>query len=266
MSVEILGAGAPVLMLHGLSANRCTWTAVARRLAPTFQVILPDLLGRGESTALPTAGFRLRDDAGRIAELLDRLEVTAPFIVGHSYGAAIAVAVATDRMVRGLLLVSPVSPGTRRPPILTALRFFPARAIAVGLVRLFRRRLTRYILERRVYSRPGLVDSAMVGKYAEPYRDPSRAGALTRALAEWQPRDLGCLVERLDAPAHVLTGEFDRRISVEAARGWADTIGAGCTVLAGCGHGLPEEAPDEVARHLLRLSADINTATRGGPI
>ena len=111
-----------IVCLHGLSANRITWRPLAERLDHRFTFVLPDLLGRGESDPAPDASFDLASEARRTEAVLEALGVSRPVLVGHSQGAAIAVAAARRVGARGLLLVNPVTPDLRRPRALAALR------------------------------------------------------------------------------------------------------------------------------------------------
>ena len=46
------GSGPPLLLLHGNPNNHVLWYAVAARLAERYHVVLPDLLGYGDSSLL----------------------------------------------------------------------------------------------------------------------------------------------------------------------------------------------------------------------
>jgi pimeloyl-ACP methyl ester carboxylesterase len=78
----------------------------------------------------------LHDQArGALPELLDRLSITAPVLVGHSDGASIALVHAAERPVSGLVLMAPhvrVEPTTRQG-INAADEEFASGALAVRL-------------------------------------------------------------------------------------------------------------------------------------
>lgn len=240
------GAGPPVLLLHGISADHTEWAAVARGLARDHRVILPDLLGRGASRPDATAGFSLKEEVDRLTELLGRLGARRPLVGGHSHGASLGLALAGRMELAGLVLVSPVTPWTKRPRVLDLLRVPVVRRAVEPALRTCRRPLTRYILTRRVYGehRPHLGDA--VRRYAAPFADSSRAGALLRVFRDWRPDEL----ERLERPdglrIGVVTGGADRRISPTDAARWAARLGASCTVLPGAGHGVTEEEPARI--------------------
>ncbi len=99
----------PVLLLHGLGVSGSVWQAFARRLAPRFAAVCPDLRGHGASDA-PATGYAPDDYARDLVGLWGSgpLDGPAP-VVGHSLGALVAVALAFLRpdLVSALVLVDP---------------------------------------------------------------------------------------------------------------------------------------------------------------
>ena len=80
--------GPVVVLLHGVGGNYLTWPPQLRRM-PGALVIAPDLPGHGESAG---KGYdTTRGYAGFVADLLGKLGVSQPVVVGHSLGAAIAL-------------------------------------------------------------------------------------------------------------------------------------------------------------------------------
>jgi pimeloyl-ACP methyl ester carboxylesterase len=86
-------AGAPVLLLHGLSQQRRFWDPVSRRLrsAPVAAV---DLRGHGDTGTPPDADFSVRACADDVPDQLDALGWERAVLVGHSWGAWVALAAA----------------------------------------------------------------------------------------------------------------------------------------------------------------------------
>lgn len=103
------GVQEPVLCLHCSGSSGRQWQAYAG-LLPTSRLITPDLLGSGLS-----AGWRMEQEV-RLADEVAALEPVlaragAPVhLVGHSYGGAVALAVAMrwPELVAGLYLFEPV--------------------------------------------------------------------------------------------------------------------------------------------------------------
>jgi 3-oxoadipate enol-lactonase len=101
------GEGLALALLHGYPLDHHLWDQVVPLLIDTFDVILPDLRGFGESTTKDSP-YTMDDYASDIAGLLDQLEIQKAAIVGHSMGGYVALAFARlyPERVRGLGLVS----------------------------------------------------------------------------------------------------------------------------------------------------------------
>jgi pimeloyl-ACP methyl ester carboxylesterase len=253
LRVGLSGSGPSVLCLHGLSASHHVWRPVARLLSDRFSFYLPDLLSRGKSTAAPNTSYALDDELRRLQELLGGLAVGPEIIAGHSTGAALAIALASRKPgVRGLLLVNPVTPWTRRPVTLGVLRSALMRHLASGIIRPFRRPLTRWVLDR-VGGPDHDVSVDRVRTYSEPYANPLRALALMRILADWRPIELAAYLKESPPVAVVLAGDHDPRIDPESAARLAERLGASFDRVDTGGHALPEEEPERVARALVAV-------------
>ncbi|MFW5881563.1 MAG: alpha/beta fold hydrolase [Roseicyclus sp.] len=101
-------ADAPaVLLLHATLAHGGAWKGVAERLADRFHLIAPDMVGHGRGPA----GDRTRDYHDQATEHVAGLLPDAPVhLVGHSFGATIALRLAMEHSPRvlSLTLVEPV--------------------------------------------------------------------------------------------------------------------------------------------------------------
>ncbi|MBD3765592.1 MAG: alpha/beta fold hydrolase, partial [Rhodobacterales bacterium] len=91
------GHGPDVVLIHGLSCNIAFWWFhVAEHLAHSRRVTAIDLRGHGFSGMTDT-GYRAVDLAADVAALLDHLDVAGAHVVGHSFGGAVAAALAAER-------------------------------------------------------------------------------------------------------------------------------------------------------------------------
>lgn len=110
MQVQEIGAGAPLVLVHGSPANAQSWRGVAKPLAERFRVVLPTLLGFEDEAGAPDPAVDIPAQAAALAPILARLGPDV-FVAGHSYGGAVAFAAARQVPARGLLLLEPVLPG-----------------------------------------------------------------------------------------------------------------------------------------------------------
>lgn len=103
-----VGAGVPVVLLHGFTRDLSDWRVLADSLARDYRVIAPDWRGFGLSSK-PTEparyGAAMLDD---VAWLMDHLGIRSAHVVGHSMGAnaASGYAVRYPDQVRTLTLVA----------------------------------------------------------------------------------------------------------------------------------------------------------------
>lgn len=90
--------GKPKLMLlHGVTASAAMWAGNAVPLSATYDLIIPDLIGHGGSTNT-WSGNSVDAQVAHIGAILDSLKVQeAVYVVGNSYGGAMAANFAEQR-------------------------------------------------------------------------------------------------------------------------------------------------------------------------
>jgi pimeloyl-ACP methyl ester carboxylesterase len=101
------GSGQAVVLLHGLASNARIWDGVAPRLAAAGpRVVALDLRGHGASDQ-PSSGYDFATVGRDLEAALAGLGLERPVVVGHSWGADVALGFAADRpaAVAGLALV-----------------------------------------------------------------------------------------------------------------------------------------------------------------
>jgi pimeloyl-ACP methyl ester carboxylesterase len=105
------------VLIHGVGADLAFWHfRHLPRLKQHFHVTTYDLRGHGRSD-MPPAGYSCKDQADDLAALLDALRITKAHVVGHSFGALVALALAigcpdrVDRVVIADGHLSVLQPG-----------------------------------------------------------------------------------------------------------------------------------------------------------
>lgn len=103
------GSGTPVLLLHCTGSTGGQWAALAKRLAPRFRVVMPDIAGWGASKDRAGTPQTLENEAALLADLMAPFD-TQYHIVGHSMGGAVALRLALMQRarVKSLTLIEPV--------------------------------------------------------------------------------------------------------------------------------------------------------------
>ena len=107
--VREAGAGPGVVCIHANASSSSQWRGLMDQLAATHRVLAPDSYGAGKSPQWPSDRIiTLRDEAELLEPVFER--AGSPLIlVGHSYGAAVALIAALRRpqRVRALALYEP---------------------------------------------------------------------------------------------------------------------------------------------------------------
>lgn len=181
---------APIVFLHGLPWNSDAWKPLAKRLSiPSARVDLPGL-GRSSATASEGAWLSTRTEP-----------VT---LVGHSYGAAVAVrlALAHPDKVRSLVLVAPAFLQRRTSWVL---RVRP-------LVRSSLRRLSADALRQRVGLSSGVATEALESAVTDLQRRSvaaTVADALASGASSATRAALREALEGLQIPVSIVCGAED---------------------------------------------------------
>ncbi|BBZ26077.1 hydrolase [Mycolicibacterium madagascariense] len=84
------GSGEVLLLIHGMAGSSDAWRELIPRLAKSYRVVAPDLLGHGQSTK-PRGDYSLGAFAVWLRDLLDELGIAQATIVGHSLGGGVAM-------------------------------------------------------------------------------------------------------------------------------------------------------------------------------
>ena len=105
LSYNEYGAGAPVLIIHGMLGSGENWTGIAQELSGAYRVLTPDMRNHGKSPRAEYMDFPVMADD--IASLVQRLELGPIRVIGHSMGAKIALRLAVDHptLVDRLVLI-----------------------------------------------------------------------------------------------------------------------------------------------------------------
>jgi pimeloyl-ACP methyl ester carboxylesterase len=98
--------GRSALLLHGLASTSHIFDLIAPILARRLRVVTYDQRGHGES-GKPSAGYGFAQVAADALSVIRTLRLKRPVVVGHSWGANVALEVAdrTPRLVAGAVLL-----------------------------------------------------------------------------------------------------------------------------------------------------------------
>jgi pimeloyl-ACP methyl ester carboxylesterase len=261
------GPVAPALVLiHGASGNvRDPLAALQASLGGRHRLIAVDRPGNGYSARGPREMSDPARQAGIIAATLDRLGVRECLVLGHSLGAAVALALALARpdLVKGLVLVAPAThpwPGgiSRRT------RFFALSRFGRTLAEFIVVPLGLWVIGPtiRVIFRPCTVPASYARRIGAGLAiRPASFVANCRDIADLHGHlvRLSGRYHQIRVPAEIVTGDRDAILAPAIhAYGLArDLPGARLTVLTGAGHMPHWSRTAEIVAAVERLSARV---------
>lgn len=264
MAYRRAGSGPTVVLLHGIPGQGRAWDHVRSALGRRFDVVVPDLIGFGDSDRPPKPTI---DDVGptaqasHVAALLDELGIRQATVVGHDLGAPVSVLLAAarpDLVAAASLLSGNTFPDT---PIPFPLSLTTAPVIGTPA-------------QRALFSGPSL--ALMLRQGTGPGATPPDAavylgdrgqrraiaaifaGALTRLAELYGP--VADALRGLDVPVLVGWGDHDPFFPLaEGERTAAAAAHGRLHVFEGAGHFLPHERPEDVADAVATLATAVGT-------
>lgn len=83
-----VGQGPPLILLHGCPFSAYEYKDIIPILAKTHRVIVPDLIGLGDTPVKLDQDYRLPHDVTMVTELMDQLGIERAPFVAHDHGGA----------------------------------------------------------------------------------------------------------------------------------------------------------------------------------
>ncbi len=194
------GAKPPLVLAHGFSDDGLCWTPVAQALEADYDVIMTDARGHGRSDA-PEQGYSSADHAADLAGVIQALRLKRPAVLGHSMGAASALALAGTHsdLLRAILLEDP-------PPWWMPMPAQPIpprpQPIRVGIVDL--KRKTREELIAHAHQQSPTWPEAELGPWAD---SKLRFSFHVLLAGEPPPLNWPVIVSSIACPALLLTAD-----------------------------------------------------------
>jgi pimeloyl-ACP methyl ester carboxylesterase len=247
------GSGSAVVLLHGFAETGHMWLPILPLLARRHTVVVPDLRGAGDS-ARPVAGYEKTNMAVDIHELTTSLGLDPVTIVGHDIGLMVAYAYAAQfpRSASRVVLMDAFLPGVGDWKSVWLLgdlwHFHFFGPVPLALVKGRERTYLEHFWNDFAADPKHSVPEADRRLYAEAL---ARPGGVQAGFSYFKafPQDAVDFERlsrtRLLMPMLILSGEKGSgEFLVEQGRMVATDVKG--VLVAGSGHWLLEEAPDQV--------------------
>lgn len=251
----------PIVLLHGIFAEKDHWVDFARPLTDTYRVIAPDLPGFGESTRHDNQPYDYAAHITRLGAFLDAVGIQRAHLAGNSMGGTIAALLAQehpDRVASVAFIGAPH--GLRSPQASRMDRLIDAgqRPLVAHDAAAFEAMMALVFEKRPFLPYPILHASE---------QDALRNAASNTRLWDAQLKDRYLLEQRLATrlrqPTLALWGEQDRVFDISGSETLRALLpGAHIDRLAGIGHLPMMEAPGDSAQRYL---AFLQQAQQPGP-
>jgi pimeloyl-ACP methyl ester carboxylesterase len=250
--VARLGAGPPLLLLHGYPDNLQIWSELAPRLARRFEVIAFDWPGMGFSEAWP-GGVTPVQMADRIVELMDAWKLPRATLIGLDMGGqpALVCAGRHANRIRSLVVMNSLVLWDEKTSWEIALlrRFGWNRFLLQRLPWLVFERALRTFLPSRTRLTPDLRRD-----FWRSFRTPEVRRFVARLCAAYQgslPR-LPAIYQRIACPTLMLWAENDRHFPPAHGERLQRLIpGSRCEIIPGGEHWMVWNQAEEIARRIL---------------
>lgn len=272
------GAGSDdrvLVLLHGLGSHANTWTPLLGSLSRQARVLAPDLLGHGQSAAPRGADYTVGGHACRVRDLLRLLGTSRVHVVGHSFGAGVAMSFAYQfpERVQSLTLIASGGFGPELSVLLRAASLPGVVAALWACTGAAPRPIAR--LARRAALSAGVAGSAeldamgrLVGMLATPERRRAVVTTLREAVG-WSGQRIDA-TDRLyllaDLPILLIAGSADTCIPYQHTLRAHQLLPHARLRVLDAGHFPHAEYPDEVAglitEHVAAGAGQATPATR----
>lgn len=219
--------GKNIVLLHGWGQNIEMMDPIGKRLDKDFYITNIDLPGHGKSEE-PTKEYNIYDYYEVVKELLNKLDIKNPILIGHSFGGRIAIIYAAKEKVDKLvLLASPFKKSNKDKSLKVRILKFLNKVPVLN-------KLAPY-MKKKIGSRDYKNASSMMRKI----------------LVNTVNEDLEKYLKDIRIPTLLIWGTNDREASIEDAKYAEDIMeNAGLVVYEGATHYAYLERIDQTIRVL----------------
>ncbi|MGE0468544.1 MAG: alpha/beta fold hydrolase [Nitrospira sp.] len=253
-----VGAGPPVILIHGFGGSMWQWEHQLHALSQQFRVLTPDLPGSGLSDK-PDIDYRTDQMLDFCIGFMNALQIDKATLVGNSMGAGLAIgmAIAHPSRVDKLVLISGLPPQVMDKLRSRSFRKALETRAPVWLISLgnwlFGGMATESVLKEIVHDHT-LLTPAVIDRSNRNRRRPGIIKpimAVRNALPSWET-DFAPRLSTIAHPTLIIWGEYDQVFPISVGEELHHKIrGSQFVRISDAGHIPQWERPELVNRSLI---------------
>lgn len=246
--VQRFGQGPKILLIHGTGASTHSWKPLIDFGQSRAEFLNIDLPGHGYSGRPRLGQSSIPAITDGMAQLLDQQAFVPDYIIGHSAGAAIAVALGYRLGVERVIALNAAF--AEFAGIFASLFPMVARTLVVAP---FVGRILAHMgrdpnaIKRILQQTGSQIPPQQMTYYQRLFENRDHIQGTLQLMADWSIRDFNATLPNLAQPIHFITAAHDRTVPPQTSQYWADRLpDARLTQISSGGHLIQEEAPDLV--------------------
>ena len=247
------GQGEPLMLLHGFGGNKDTFTRVSRFLVKRYRVIVPDIIGFGESAHPSQADYSSPAQVERLRELSQALNLKNLHLGGNSMGGQIALLYAAlyPTEVNSLWLLSPaVARNSFKGDVLKLISESDRNPLIARNVKEFEEVMALGMGKRPYIPKPMLKVLAQ-----ERIQNAALEEYIFEQILNYSVEDK---ISGMETPTLIVFGNQDRIISIETANVLSKLLPhSQLVVVKSAGHVPMFEKPRQCARDYLSFRSSM---------
>lgn len=224
INYEVRGQGKTIVLLHGWLASLETMAPLARHLEKHFKVYSIDIIGFGKSE-LPDKPLNTNDFGDFLKELLEKLEIENPILIGHSNGGRMIINFAGRNLgkINKIVLIDSAGIVPKRKP-----KYY---------IRMYTFKVLKNIF--KILPKTEMVNNLkdrILGKFgSSDYKNSP--DVLKKTMSIILNEDQKYLMPNIKAPTLLIWGEQDTATPIEDGKIMEKLIpGSGLVTYEGAGH------------------------------
>ena len=246
------GEGRPLIFLHGFMGDCYVWDSLIPLLSNNYRCICLDLLGFGNSS-MPDIAYTIANEVRFVDEFIQRLNLEDYTLIGHSFGGWVSSYFSIYRPsshLNSIVLLAPA--GIRDDDFKGSYKYFiplllPNKFIDLALNLIspflsllgFKSQVKKFKKIRGTFHNKSVASSFLLRQFKD--KNP-------------KPETVDHLLQELDLPVLIISGEIDNVIPLWHAQTYANQIkNSHSLFIPDASHDLVDTHPELIASKILEI-------------